>query len=83
MLLESPEDGRGNSNTHSGYTEQQYRSLAYLVGRTGVSDERVTFHSRIDNSGTRSRDPRSFDEQRFFGTYLRQVSRVRSINLGI
>lgn len=83
ISLESPEDGRGSSDTHSGYSEQQYRSLAYLVGRTGIPDERITFHSRIDNSGTRSTDPRSFDEQRFFGTYLRQVSRVRSINLGI
>lgn len=83
ISLESPADGRGDSATHSGYTEAQYRSLAYLVGRTGVTDDRITFHSKIDNSGTRSRDPRSFNESEFFSTYMREVSREAQIDLGL
>jgi N-acetyl-anhydromuramyl-L-alanine amidase AmpD len=62
--LESPRDGRGNSRTHSGYTEAQYRSLAWLVAQTDIPDERITSHEAVDRSGSRM-DPRSFDRQRF------------------
>jgi N-acetyl-anhydromuramyl-L-alanine amidase AmpD len=62
--LESPSDGRGNSRTHSGYTDAQYRSLAWLISQTDIPDERITTHEAVDRSGSRM-DPRSFDRQRF------------------
>lgn len=62
--LESPPDGRGNSRRHSGYTEAQYRSLAWLIAQTQVPDQRITTHRAVDRSGSRI-DPRSFDMQRF------------------
>lgn len=62
--LESPSDGRGNGRRHSGYTEAQYQSLAWLIAQTGVPDYRVTTHRDVDRSGNRL-DPRSFDTQRF------------------
>lgn len=58
--LVTPEDGRNNTSTHSGYTEAQYQSLRWLVQKSGVPRERVTTHAAVDQSGTRS-DPRSFD----------------------
>ncbi|NJL36510.1 MAG: N-acetylmuramoyl-L-alanine amidase [Leptolyngbyaceae cyanobacterium SM1_4_3] len=62
--LESPADGRGNSRGHSGYTEAQYQSLAWVVAQTHVANQRITTHQAVDRSGTR-RDPRSFNAQRF------------------
>ncbi|MGB3492776.1 MAG: peptidoglycan recognition family protein [Elainellaceae cyanobacterium] len=62
--LESPGDGRGNQSRHSGYTAAQYQSLAWIVARLPVPDNRITTHQRVDRSGSR-RDPRSFDFQRF------------------
>lgn len=64
--LETPADGRGNGSRHSGYTEAQYQSLAWVVAQTHVPDNRITTHRIVDRSGTR-RDPRSFDSQRFMG----------------
>lgn len=61
--LETPPDGRGNQRSHSGYTEAQYRSLAWLVAQTRVSSDRITTHQAVDRSGTRL-DPRSFDRSR-------------------
>lgn len=62
--LESPADGRGNSRSHSGYTDAQYQSLAWLIAQTNIADERITTHQAVDRSGTR-RDPRSFDSSYF------------------
>jgi len=65
VSLETPSDGRGNQARHSGYTQAQYESLAWLTARTGVPEERITTHQAVDRSGTR-RDPRSFDFAEFF-----------------
>jgi N-acetyl-anhydromuramyl-L-alanine amidase AmpD len=62
--LESPSDGRGNQRNHSGYTEAQYRSLAWIVAQTNVPEDRITTHRAVDRSGTRL-DPRSFDNEQF------------------
>jgi hypothetical protein len=62
--LETPVDGRNNADSHSGYTAQQYRSLAWLVRYTKVPESRVTYHKVVDRSGTR-KDPRSFDQTLF------------------
>jgi hypothetical protein len=60
ISLESPSDGRGNSPTHSGYTNEQYKALAWLVAWTNVPYDRITTHKAVDQSGSRM-DPRSFN----------------------
>lgn len=72
--LESPADGRGNGVRHSGYTEAQYRSLAWIVAQTGIPTNRITTHRAVDRSRSR-RDPRSFDQQRFL-TLLRTYTPI-------
>jgi len=64
ISLETPSDGRGNGSTHSGYTNAQYQSLAWLVAKTGVPDSRITTHKFVDRSGQRQ-DPRSFSGNAF------------------
>lgn len=66
--LVSPSDGRGDTESHSGYTLAQYESLA---GETlawqvkyGIPRRLVTTHKAIDRSGTR-KDPRSFDWDKY------------------
>ena len=64
ISLETPPDGRNNSNpSHSGYTEAQYQSLAWLVSRSTIPEDRITTHKMVDRSGSRS-DPRSFEPER-------------------
>lgn len=65
VSLETPSDGRDNARTHSGYTELQYQSLAWLMARTTIPDERMTTHLAVDRSHSRQ-DPRSFNFVRFF-----------------
>lgn len=65
VALESPPDGNTNAPTHSGYTQEQYQSLAWIVSKTGVSDDRITTHRMVDRSGQRM-DPRNFSFSRFF-----------------
>lgn len=65
MSLVSPGDGAdGEARRHSGYTPEQYRSLASQISlwqaRWGIPASRVVTHQEVDRSGTR-RDPRSFD----------------------
>lgn len=77
ISLETPPDGRGNGNrqNHSGYTDSQYKSLAWLLALSNIPDERITTHKAVDRSGNRS-DPRSFDFDRLFQilhTYRQQA----------
>ncbi len=67
ISLETPLDGRGKSNHqyHSGYTDSQYKSLAWLLALSNIPDERITTHKAVDRSGNRS-DPRSFNFDKFF-----------------
>ncbi len=66
ISLETPPDGRNNrATTHSGYTESQYRSLAWLLSRTSIPDDRITTHRSVDRSGMRI-DPRSFELDRLY-----------------
>ncbi|AFY50949.1 negative regulator of beta-lactamase expression [Nostoc sp. PCC 7524] len=79
VSLETPPDGRGNNyiTSHSGYTEVQYQSLAWLIAQSQVPEDRITTHKAVDRSGQRA-DPFSFDSDRLFGllnTY-RQISPV-------
>jgi N-acetyl-anhydromuramyl-L-alanine amidase AmpD len=64
ISLVTPKDGRGRNGDHSGYSDAQYESLAWLASKTGISPSRMTAHRLVDRSGSRS-DPRSFDGPRF------------------
>lgn len=65
ISLETPPDGYNNSPRHSGYTAEQYQSLAWLIAKTGVADDRITTHQAVDRSSSRM-DPRSFNGSYFF-----------------
>jgi hypothetical protein len=75
VSLETPSDGRGNSRTHSGYTQAQYESLAWLIARTSIPESRITTHRQVDRSGNRM-DPRSFDTAKFLSLLRRYPSRA-------
>jgi N-acetylmuramoyl-L-alanine amidase len=64
ISFETPPDGRHNGSSHSGYTDFQYESLAWLAARTGVPESRITYHKAVDRSGSRQ-DPRSYSPQKF------------------
>ncbi len=73
ISLETPFDGENDGETHSGYTEAQYRSLAWLVAQSSVPDDRITTHRAIDRSESRI-DPRSFEFERFLKLLHQQRS---------
>ncbi len=76
ISLETPPDGRNNGATaHSGYTQAQYQSLAWLLSRTTVPDDRVTTHRAVDRSGSRI-DPRSFEPERLVSLLHQYPSRL-------
>lgn len=75
ISLETPPDGlNNNSPVHSGYTEAQYQSLAWLLARTNIPDDRITTHEAVDRSGSRM-DPRSFEADRMFQILRQYPSR--------
>ncbi len=67
VSLETPVEAHGKYGykTHSGYTDLQYRSLAWLLAQSDIPDQRITTHRAVDRSGQRI-DPRSFDFNKFF-----------------
>ncbi len=76
ISLETPPDGRNNgATTHSGYTQAQYQSLAWLLSRTTIPDDRVTTHRAVDRSGSRI-DPRSFEPERLLSLLHQYPSRL-------
>lgn len=75
VSLETPSDGRNNRRSHSGYTQAQYNSLAWLIAQTNIPSNRITTHQAVDRSRSRM-DPRSFDGRRF-ATLLRSFSASR------
>lgn len=79
ISLETPGDGINNASRHSGYTEAQYQSLAWLVAQTGVIDNRITTHKAVDRSESRM-DPRSFQFSRFF-QLLQTYPKTNAISL--
>jgi hypothetical protein len=80
ISLETPADGMHDGYTHSGYTEAQYQSLAWLVAKTDVPLERITTHKTVDRSGSRI-DPRSFNFN-LFQKLLSQYPRTKEISIG-
>ncbi len=80
ISLETPPDGWGKSrqNYHSGYTDNQYKSLAWLLAQSNIPDDRITTHKNVDRSGQRF-DPRSFDFDKFLKilhTYRQPIDKV-------
>ena len=76
VSLETPADGRNRARRHSGYTQAQYQSLAWLIAQSKVPDARITTHKAVDRSNSRI-DPRSFDRRKFLRLLhaYRQISR--------
>lgn len=72
VSLVSPDDGRGDNATHSGYTKNQYASAAAQVliwqATYGIPFGYLTTHKAIDQSNSR-KDPRSFDWRIFSAAY--------------
>ena len=65
ISLETPPDGHNQQSQHSGYTDSQYKSLAWLLALSNIPDDRITTHEDVDRSGNRF-DPRNFDFDKFF-----------------
>ena len=78
LSLESPLDGRGDGDAHSGYSAQQYRVAAAQVllwqAAHGIPLSRVTTHESVDRSHSR-RDPRSFRWDSFDTAWREAASR--------
>ena len=74
LSLETPADGRGDGDGHSGYTPAQYRTAAAQVllwqARYAIPFPRLTTHAAVDRSRSRY-DPRSFRWDRFMPAYRR------------
>jgi len=80
ISLETPADGDNNNSSHSGYTNAQYQSLAWLVAKTSVPEDRITYHKIVDRSGSRQ-DPRSFNAQSFL-RLLNSYPQTSEITIG-
>lgn len=81
IALESPTDGRDKLvSKHSGYTKEQYESLAWLIGRTGVGDDRITTHGEVKLF--KEIEPRSFSMD-YLKECLQRVERRREIKFGM
>ncbi|WP_338429338.1 peptidoglycan recognition family protein [Synechococcus elongatus] len=80
VSLETPPDGNREIPEHSGYTEEQYQSLASVVGNWmifyKIPIKFITTHKAVDRDGNK-KDPRSFDQSKFqnyLNIYLERVS---------
>lgn len=78
LSLETPPDGRGDGDAHSGYSSEQYRTAAGQVllwqAAYGIPMTRITTHAAVDRSRSR-RDPRSFRWERFDAAWREAVKR--------
>ena len=77
LSLVTPPDGRGNTSSHSGYTDAQYQTLAAQVllwqAKFGIPFTRLTTHAAVDRSRSRY-DPRSFRWDSFQPHYNQAAS---------
>lgn len=82
IALETPIDGRDGISPHSGYTYEQYKSLAWLCVSTGVQDSRIVTHGEISIPPTL--EPRCFNIDYFFEVYSSQKGMGRKrLNMGL
>ncbi|MDM9583982.1 MULTISPECIES: peptidoglycan recognition family protein [unclassified Nostoc] len=79
VSLETPPDSYDASSqqTHSGYTEAQYNSLAWLIAQSQVPDDRITTHKLVDRSSKKV-DPINFDGNKFL-SLLNTYRQVRPV----
>lgn len=80
ISLVTPQEGRNNQPSHVGYTRNQYEALAWLISKTGISDDRITTHKLVDRSGSRI-DPRSFNAP-YFLERLHAYPRTQEVIVG-
>jgi N-acetyl-anhydromuramyl-L-alanine amidase AmpD len=80
VSLETPPDAwdKNNIEQHSGYTEAQYNSLAWLIAQSQVPDERITTHRAVD-IGNGKVDPLNFDGDKFLKK-LHSFRQLKTIN---
>jgi hypothetical protein len=83
VSLETPPDSYDSNSqqTHSGYTEAQYKSLAWLVAQSQVPDYRITTHHLVDRSGKKV-DPINFNGSKFLNLLntFRQARPIYRVN---
>ena len=76
ISLVTPDDGRDrNKKAHSGYTRQQYKSLAWLCHSTGVARNRIVTHAEIKLEEAAITEPRCFNDD-----YFSHTNPISSIN---
>jgi hypothetical protein len=80
VSLETPADVPPNVYFHSGYTNAQYKSLAWLVAKTNVPLERITTNGTVARSRSRI-DPRSFNSF-LFRSFLSAYPKTQEIVIG-
>lgn len=80
VSLETPADVTPNAYFHSGYTNAQYQSLAWLVAKTNVPLERITTNGTVARSRSRI-DPRSFNSF-LFRKFLSAYPKTQEIAIG-
>lgn len=81
VALESPPDGiKFRSRAHSGYTFQQYKSLAWLSRDTGVEQHRIATHGQVRTP--RTTEPRCFN-QGVFQEYREKLTNEKTIDFGV
>ncbi|MEA5477142.1 peptidoglycan recognition family protein [Pseudanabaena galeata UHCC 0370] len=80
VSLETPVDVPPNVYFHSGYTNAQYQSLAWLVAKTSIPLERITTNGTVARSRFRI-DPRSFNSF-LFRKFLSAYPKTQEISIG-
>lgn len=63
ICLESPPNSLSISITHTGYTDEQYYSLGWLISKVKGNKDRIVLHKDIDTTG-KIKDPRNLDIER-------------------
>lgn len=82
IALETPDDGRDVSlPDHSGYTYEQYDSLAWLLRSLGVDLLRVALHGQIKPDQTL--EPRCLNTNYLFQVYNQKENITQTIDTGI
>jgi N-acetyl-anhydromuramyl-L-alanine amidase AmpD len=84
ISLETPPDGRGDVASHSGYTRDQYNTLAKQIllwqAKYGIPIFRVTTHASVDRSHSRY-DPRTFRWDSFDAYHRKHAATCGLVNL--
>ena len=63
-------------------TIEQYKSLAWLISKTGVSNERIVTHAEVKLSNQNIQDPRTFNKAKLF-ELLYPLKKEKIIDFGV